>query len=197
MLGLKARKFGTLSVITAILVFSAGFRILGSSGIAFALEGQGAAAAVEEKVEDASLEGRDFDQLLASFQAREDALIDNEDRLEERSKQLQRAEKAIAAKFQELEETEVRLRELLSVADDAAEDDVAKLTTVYENMKPKAAATVFEQMPPAFAAGFLSRMRPESAATVMASLTPQTAYAISVVFAGRNAENAKKNAAAD
>ncbi len=187
MLGFKLRKFGTLSAITTLLVFSAGFRILGSAGLAFALDGDNGAVAQQSIDADKAEDDRDLDVLLASFQAREDALLEDEDRQRRRADQLKRAEAAIAAKVQELEQTERRLRELLAIADEAAEDDVEKLTTVYENMKPKAAATVFEQMPPAFAAGFLSRMGPEAAASVMASLTPQTAYAISVVFAGRNA----------
>lgn len=197
MFKLKARNFGTLSVITALLVFSAGFRILGSSGLAFALEGEDSTEVASVQDMPTGAKDENLNQLLASFQAREKAIAEVENWQNERSEQLERAEAAIAAKIKKLETTEVRLRNLLAIADDAAEDDVAKLTNVYENMKPKAAATVFEQMPAAFAAGFLSRMRPESAASVMASITPQSAYAISVVFAGRNAEAPTNKVEAD
>ena len=74
----------------------------------------------------------------------------------------------------------------LALADGATEADVARLTTVYEQMKPKESAALFEEMDPTFAAGFLARMRPEAAAGIMAGLSPEAAYTISVVLAGRN-----------
>jgi len=193
MIRFKSFRFGTLSAIATLLVFSAGFRLLGISGVAFALEQQEVGGVIDETPASMSEPvDPDLERLLASFQTREQALKEEEEALVARAQKLDRVQAAVAAKITELETTEQRLRDLLAIADDAAEDDVAQLTTVYENMKPKAAATVFEKMPPAFAAGFLSRMRPESAALVMASLPPDAAYAISVVFAGRNAENPTK-----
>ncbi|KIN65935.1 hypothetical protein Z945_982 [Sulfitobacter noctilucae] len=91
-----------------------------------------------------------------------------------------------------LEEAEANLRRTLSLTDGAAEDDLARLTAVYENMKPKDAAALFATMEPDFAAGFLGRMRPDYAAAVMTGLPPDVAYSISVILAGRNA-NAPKS----
>jgi flagellar motility protein MotE (MotC chaperone) len=76
---------------------------------------------------------------------------------------------------------------MVAVADQAADADVTRLVTMYENMKPKEAAPLFEVMAPDFAAGFLARMRPDAAASVLAGLNPKTAYTISVIMAGRNA----------
>ena len=126
------------------------------------------------------------------------ALIEREDRVEQRETHLDVREKALAVarteierRLQVLEDTEAQLRATLSRADSAAEDDVARLTAVYESMKPKDAAALFEEMEPEFAAGFLARMRPDVAASVMAGLKPQTAYTISVLLAGRNARAPK------
>jgi flagellar motility protein MotE (MotC chaperone) len=69
----------------------------------------------------------------------------------------------------------------------AAEDDLSRLTSVYENMKPKEATEVFARMAPEFAAGFLGRMRPDAAALILSGLDPDKAYSISVLLAGRNA----------
>ena len=91
-----------------------------------------------------------------------------------------------------LEQIESDLRKTLALADGAAENDLARLTSVYENMKPKDAAALFETMEPDFAAGFLGRMRPDAAASVMTGLSPGAAYSISVILAGRNA-NAPKS----
>ena len=81
---------------------------------------------------------------------------------------------------------ETRLRQVMSLAEGAAEGDVAQLTAVYAAMKPKEAAAVFEEMDPAFAAGFLGRMKPDAAAQIVAGLSPGKAYSISVILAGRN-----------
>lgn len=80
----------------------------------------------------------------------------------------------------------------MALADGAAEADLAQLTVVYENMKPKDAAALFEKMEPTFAAGFLSRMQPSSSAQILANLTPDKAYSISVIFAARNSEVPKE-----
>ena len=87
----------------------------------------------------------------------------------------------------EMQAVEAKLSATLSVADGAAEKDLARLTAVYEAMKPKDASALFETMAPEFAAGFLGRMRPEAAALVMTGLSPKAAYGISVLLAGRNA----------
>jgi flagellar motility protein MotE (MotC chaperone) len=79
------------------------------------------------------------------------------------------------------------LRAVLAIADGAAEGDLARLTAVYESMKPKDAAPLFEKMAPEFAAGFLGRMRPEAAGAILSGLPPDMAYSISAILAGRNA----------
>lgn len=177
---------GAMTVIAALLFVSAALRLLGVSNVAFALDGQGesqnnASIAVDWPEQDGNL-----GVLLSSFQSREQRIKAEEQRISKRLEQLIQAEASIASQLAKLEEAELRLRKLLSIADSASEDDVARLTSVYENMKPKAAAIVFEEMAPEFAAGFLARMRPDAAALVMAGLNPQTAYAVSVVLAGRH-----------
>ena len=97
------------------------------------------------------------------------------------------AESAIASRLAEMQSVEAKLAATLSLADGAAEKDLARLTAVYEAMKPKDASALFETMAPEFAAGFLGRMRPDAAALVMTGLSPKAAYGISVLLAGRNA----------
>ncbi|MFT5796013.1 MAG: flagellar motility protein MotE (MotC chaperone) [Ascidiaceihabitans sp.] len=129
--------------------------------------------------------------LLAAIRKREDRVVENEMKQEVRAKALQVAQYEIERRIEALELAEERLRATLSRADTAAEDDVARLTTVYENMKPKDSAALFEAMEPSFAAGFLARMRSDVAAGIMAGLKPETAYTISVILAGRNAKAPK------
>lgn len=125
--------------------------------------------------------------VLKALKAQRETLDAREAALADRVAALNLAETEITRNLAALEAAEERLAATLSLADSAAETDIERLTSVYENMKPKEAAALFEEMEPAFSAGFLGRMRPEAAAAIMAGLTPQTAYTISVVLAGRNA----------
>lgn len=125
---------------------------------------------------------------LAAALAEREAEIDNRAAaLDDRMAALDLAEQAITARLAELEASEAKLRATLQIADGAAEDDLVRLTAVYEAMKPKDAAALFSTMEPEFAAGFLGRMRPELAASVLSGMKPESAYTISALIAGRNA----------
>jgi len=126
-------------------------------------------------------------ELLASLQMREARIELQETEIIDRLQALALAESAYEQNISALIEAENALSQTMARSETAAEDDIARLTEVYENMKPKDAATLFEEMAPEFSAGFLARMRPDAAAPVMAGLSPQTAYTISVILAGRNA----------
>lgn len=125
--------------------------------------------------------------LAAALAAREAEIDQRALAVEERMAALDLAEEAITTRLAELEASEARLRETLALADGAAENDLSRLTAVYEAMKPKEAAAIFEAMEPDFAAGFLGRMRPEASAAILGGMKPETAYTISALIAGRNA----------
>jgi len=124
---------------------------------------------------------------LAAIRHRQAELDRREAALADRFQALDIAESKLKENTAALVDAENRLADTLSIADTAAEDDLKRLTAVYENMKAKNAAHLFATMAPEFAAGFLGRMRPDSAALIMSSLDPKKAYAISLILAGRNA----------
>ncbi|WP_376875677.1 MotE family protein [Albirhodobacter sp. R86504] len=134
----------------------------------------------------------DESKFLIDLRERAAVLAEKERDIEARAQTITIAEAAITAKLDELALAEAELAKTMALADRAADDDVARLVTLYENMKPKQAAPLFEEMAPEFAAGFLSRMRPDAGAAILAGLDPKIAYSISVLMAGRNA-NAPKN----
>ena len=193
----RRRARGAVPVIAGLLIASAVLRLWTGSGPAVAEALSQAAAAkpamaentpVQLPQQSAPAESRaEMSALLAALQAREERLRQREEKVEVRARALAVADTEIARRLALLEETEERLRQTLALADGAAEDDLARLTSVYENMKPKDAAALFEAMEPDFAAGFLGRMRPDAAAAVMAGLSPEVAYSISAILAGRNA----------
>lgn len=130
--------------------------------------------------------------LLQAIREREAQLDEKENRLADREQVLRVARIRIEDQLKALQSAEEKLIETLSLADQAAEQDIVRLTSVYENMKPKEAAKIFETMDVNFAAGFLIRMAPDAAAGIMTNLNSDAAYSISVVMAGRNARAPKE-----
>lgn len=125
--------------------------------------------------------------LLAVLLAREAELVAAEEAMAARSAQLRAAEEALARQMASLEAAEAQLAATLRMTESAAEEDLQRLTSVFENMKGAQAAELFAQMDTEFAAGFISRLRPDFAGEIMAGLDPVAAYAISAVIAGRHA----------
>lgn len=125
--------------------------------------------------------------LLQALKAREAQVRAQESAAADRIAALTLADAAITKRIEELTAAESSLKEVLAIADGAAEQDLARLTSVYEAMKPADASALFDAMAPEFAAGFLGRMQPAAAAAVMAGMSPDKAYSISVLIAGRNA----------
>ena len=180
----KKRGLGVLQVISCLLIASAVLRFATEVGPAMANETLDAAP---EEV-NLPAETPQTDTLLSALQTREMRLTEREQQISARMEALRTAEAEIDQKLQSLVEAEARLSATIALADSAAQTDLAQLTTVYENMKPKEAADLFAQMPPRFAAGFLGLMRPDAAALIMTELDPEIAYSFSVVLAGRNAD---------
>ena len=177
---------GSLWLIAAVFTVSGVLRLVEGSGLALAtIAGQDPGPATAEAGECTTQDG--VLELLAQIRLREAHLDDREGVLVDREQALNLAEGRIEQRLAELIAAEEKLAATVSIADRAADEDVARLVTVYENMKPREAAPLFEEMAPEFAAGFLARMRPDAAAAVLASLEPKIGYTISVLMAGRNA----------
>jgi flagellar motility protein MotE (MotC chaperone) len=184
----KTGRAGTLLVLVALLAGSAVLRIGDETGKAIA---KGLDAASELRPDAAAPTAGDAtteaSELLAVLRVRSAELDDRARRLDDRAKAIELSERQLNEKIAALVEAEENLRVTLALADGASEEDLVRLTSVYEAMKPKQAAPLFEEMTPEFAAGFLGRMRPDAAAEILASMQASSAYAVSVILAGRNA----------
>ncbi len=181
----QPRKTGTITVIVALLLASGLIRAI---DIAPAFAEEMLPEAAHEPTQMASAEpANDTPVLLKAIQDREAQITEREAYIDRRMQTLAVAEQRIREQMDALREAESKLAATLSLADNATEEDVARLTEVYQRMKPTEAADIFETMDIQFAAGFFSRMRPESSAAIMANLPADLAYSISVVMAGRNA----------
>lgn len=176
---------GALAIIGLFFLSSGALRFGSGVGEAMAMQTEEPTEAVPSEPQQCEALPAD---LAAALGARESAVELGEMALKDRTAALALVETTIAKRLEELTAAEDALSKTLAIADQAAEQDLARLTTVYETMKPKDAVALFETMAPEFAAGFLGRMQPQAAAAVMSGLKPETAYQISLVLAGRNAE---------
>lgn len=184
-----------LFVIAGMLLASGMIRLGGETGQAVAREVQQIAASTKSEPEQVAKGAPDVLALLEAIERREGRIADLEsavardrEAVENRAQALAVAEKRIEERLAQLVAAEKALAATIAKVDAASEGDLERLTAVYENMKPKDAAALFEEMNPDFAAGFLGRMRADAAGAIMAGLQPTTAYTISVVLAGRNAD---------
>ena len=182
----QPRKTGTITVIVGLFLASGLIRAIEiAPAVAEEMQPEGAP---REAIQMASAEPNpDMPALLKAIQDREAQISEREAYIDRRMQTLAVAEQRIREQLDALTEAESKLAATLSLADNATEEDVARLTEVYQRMKPTEAAGIFETMDIQFAAGFFSRMRPESSAAIMANLPADLAYSISVVMAGRNA----------
>lgn len=186
------RKFssgrGALVIISLLFAASAVIRLGSGAGQAIALEVTALRGVDDNAATPAQCKNPDeIEMILTALAVRQEYLDNQESELQEFQQSLDVARVQIQLNMEALVSAEAKLSATIAQSDSAAENDLARLTSVYENMKPKEAANLFEEMTPDFAAGFIGRMRPDSAAQIMAGLAPQAAYAISVILAGRNA----------
>lgn len=130
-------------------------------------------------------------ELARALSDREAAVTAQESALKQRSDDLAAFEESLRREIEKLKSAEAQLASMIAIAESASENDLSRLTAVYEAMKPNEAAALFAEMDPEFAAGFLGRMAPSAAAGVLAGLEPEKAYAMSAHLAGRNARAPK------
>jgi flagellar motility protein MotE (MotC chaperone) len=171
---------GGLALIAACFVASAGLRLT-ESGWALAEE-----LAAAEQAADEPAPAAETDALLAAIREREAALDAEAARLADRAQTLKVAETKLAEQLAAFEQAQKNLEATLAMADQAAEKDLARMTAVYESMKPDDAAKIFDRMDTGFAAGLLARMRPEIAADVLTAMNADAAYAVTLTIASRN-----------
>lgn len=175
---------GTLFIVAILLASSGALRI--GSGVGAALARAGDTPTVIDDAAPAACPGTPS-ALVDALKLREDRVVAREASIQDRTAALALADQTIAARLDEMQAMEERLKATLALADGAAEADIGRLTAVYQAMKPKDAAALFAAMAPEFAAGFLGRMPPESAAAILSGMSSEAAYGISLIVAGRNA----------
>lgn len=179
---------GALFILAILLASSGALRIGSEVGMALARVEENPAPEMAKGGADCPAVPLALSEALT---LREDRVVVREAALQDRLAALDLAETAISMRMKEMQALEDQLKATVAMADGAAEADIARLTAVYQAMKPKDAARLFATMDPEFAAGFLGRMQPDAAAAILSGMPAEAAYGISVIVAGRNAKAPK------
>ncbi len=127
------------------------------------------------------------ERLLKAVRERHVALDKKESDLDDRLRYLEVIEARVDEKLVALKQSNASLSELVSFADEAAQNDIDLLSKMYEQMKPQKAGEIFDKMDPTFAAGFLTQMNSENAALILMNMNTDKAYETSMIIASRNA----------
>lgn len=170
---------GGVGLIVACFLGSAGLRAIDNGA---AIAGEAAA-----RLGGAETPSPETEALLAAIREREAALAEAERKMAERQQTLNVAEAKLAEQLAAFEKAQKGLEETLAMADRAAERDIDRMITVYENMKPADAARIFAKMDVTFASGLLVRLKPATAAAILGGMEPEAAYAVTLTAASRNA----------
>lgn len=175
-----ALRIGALTLVAGCFLISAAFRLIVAAPALAQQLAPGASGQPQHSG------GPETDALLEAVRERGAQLDKREREIAERFALLELAEKEIEKNRAALLEAEDKLAATMALADTAAEQDLARLTAIYENVKPKRAAEIFQSMDTSFAAGILAMMSPDQAGDILTLVDADTAYAISVLMAARN-----------
>lgn len=132
-------------------------------------------------------------QVLQSLADRRKALEGRDGELSTREQLLASAEKRIEGRLNEMKALQARVQQALGGLDQKADADTAALVSVYEKMKPKAAAAVMETLDDEVALRVARNMKVATLATIMSSMSPPRAKHLTELMAKR-VDAAKKAA---
>lgn len=173
---------------------------------AYAEEDAAASAEMTEAVEDAADTGadpelaevdpsvrlapEDFDRpsnseqsVLRSLSQRRKALDSRERDIQMQARLLEASERRIQARIGELKEIEGRIEALFGVQEEAQEQQLASLVTMYSNMKPKDAARILGQLDMDVLIQVVRRMSERKMAPILAAMDPIAAQELTVELA--------------
>ena len=109
-----------------------------------------------------------------------------QEEVELRYKALRLVQAELAASLQQRNPDEEGERERSAEDLAARQQEIARLSRIFEKMKPAAAARVVEEMDSELAVAVLGRINGRQAAKILANVPPQLAARLSTQMAGRN-----------
>ena len=126
--------------------------------------------------------------VLESLRKRREELDARDQALAMRENLLTAAEQRIDGKIEELKAMEARIQASIKEKEEADDERFAGLVTMYESMKPKAAARIFDLMDVDVVVGVARRMDPEALAKIVAAMEPGAAERVTIEIAQMSAQ---------
>ncbi len=150
----------------------------------------GAESEMTEVDPSARLAPEDFDRpsnseqnVLRSLSQRRKALDMRERDIQMQARLLEASERRVQARVDELKEIEGRIEALFGVQEEAQEQQLASLVTMYSNMKPKDAARILGQLDMDVLIQVVRRMSERKMAPILAAMDPIAAQELTVELA--------------
>ncbi len=138
----------------------------------------------------ARLSPADFDRpssaeqnVLRSLSQRRKELDMRERDIQMQARLLEASERRVQARVNELKEIEGRIETLFGVQEDAQEEQLMSLVTMYSNMKPKDAARILGQLDMDVLIQVVRRMSERKMAPILAAMDPVAAQELTVELA--------------
>lgn len=116
---------------------------------------------------------------LQERQARLDALLDREKKLDEREESIRLIQKQIEEKLVTLQTLRKEITSLLKEKDNFEERRYEHLVKVYEGMKPSEAASLVERLQEHTAIQLLARMKSKKVSQILGEIQPENAARLS------------------
>ena len=155
-----------------------------------ALVDEGAEVAVPVEDPAASLPPEQFDRpsaaergLLRSLGDRRRELDAREREIAMQARLLEASERRVEARIEELKGIESRIEALFGVQEEAQEQQLASLVTMYQSMKPKDAARILGQLDMDVLIQVVRRMSERKMAPILAAMDPVAAQELTVELA--------------
>lgn len=126
--------------------------------------------------------------ILQTLSGRRSELDKREDDLMLRLKLLEAAEQRLQKRVDELKSIETQITAARQTEETGAEERVKSLVTMYENMKPKAAAAVFDTLDLPILLDLAKTMQPKKMAAILAQMSPTNAARLTTALAARRTE---------
>lgn len=121
-------------------------------------------------------------ELLLRLGERKAGLDQEKAGLDQQALLLDAAQSRIAERTAKLIELEASINNLIGVRDQQSQDEIAKMVSLYQNMKPADAAIVMGGLPEDVLLQIASNMPPRKMSAIMAELSPTQAQALTVMM---------------
>lgn len=125
-------------------------------------------------------------EFAAEIKARIGDLNGREEKIAKKEAELEIYTRQVDKRIAELETANTDLQNRIDILDARKSEDIQKLASIYNSMKPQLAGEILIEMDPDFAAGLLAQMDNERAGAIIAAMEPKKAYVVSLKLANRS-----------